>query len=139
MNSELTRFIEVQNKNFSIALSEIKSGKKTTHWMWYVFPQISGLGHSEIAKFYEIKNLEEACNYLYNDYLSQNLFEISKILYDLKENNANKIFGFTDVLKLKSSMTLFYIASNKNEIFKSIIDKYFNGVFCESTIQLIKK
>ena len=73
MNSELTRFIEVQNKNFSIALSEIKSGKKTTHWMWYVFPQISGLGHSEIAKFYEIKNLEEAkqsdenmIGYLYN-------------------------------------------------------------------------
>jgi uncharacterized protein (DUF1810 family) len=139
MNSDLTRFIEVQNKNYSIALSEIKSGKKTTHWMWYVFPQILGLGYSETAKFYEIKNLEEACDYLDNDYLSQNLFEISKILYDLKENNANKIFGYTDELKLKSSMTLFYIASNKKEIFKSIIDKYFNGVFCENTIQLIKK
>jgi uncharacterized protein (DUF1810 family) len=139
MNSDLTRFIEAQKKDYSKAFSEIQTGKKLTHWMWYIFPQISGLGFSETAKYYGIKNSEEAIDYFNEEYLGTNLIGITKLLIDLNANNANKIFGYPDDLKLRSSMTLFYLVSNKNEIFKSIIDKYFNGVFCEKTIQLLNK
>ena len=107
--------------------------------MWYIFPQVSGLGYSETAKFYEIKDIVEARDFLNNDELAKRLYEITNVLLNLNESNANKIFGYPDDIKLKSSMTLFYIASNNNEIFKSIINKYFNGDFCENTMQLLKK
>ena len=139
MNSDLTRFIEAHNKDYSKAFSEIQTEKKVTHWMWYIFPQISGLGISETSKHYGIENLEEAADYFNDEYLGTNLIGITKLLSDLNENNANKIFGHPDDLKLRSSITLFYLVSNKNEIFKSIIDKYFNGFFCEKTIQLLNK
>ena len=139
MNSDLTRFIVAHNKDYSKAFSEIQTGKKLTHWMWYIFHQISGLGISETSKHYGIKNSEEAADYLNDEYLGSNLIGITKLLSDLNENNAYKIFGNPDDIKLRSSMTLFYLVSNKNEIFKSIIDKYFDGVFCEKTIQLLNK
>lgn len=139
MNVDLTRFLEAQKKDYNIALSEITNGKKTSHWMWYIFPQISGLGFSETAKFYAIKDINEAEYYLNDEILGKRILEITSVLNDLKENNANKIFGYPDDLKLKSSMTLFYITSKNNKIFKSIIDKYFDGDFCENTIQLLKK
>ena len=139
MKYNLTRFLEAQNKDYNNALSEIKNGKKTSHWMWYIFPQVSGLGYSETAKFYEIKDIVEARDFLNNDELAKRLYEITNVLLNLNESNANKIFGYPDDIKLKSSMTLFYIASNNNEIFKSIINKYFNGDFCENTMQLLKK
>jgi len=138
MDIDLTRFFEAQSRDYNIALSEITNGKKNSHWMWYIFPQILGLGFSETAKFYAIKDINEAQYYLNDKILGKRIVEITKVLIDLKENNANKIFGYPDDLKLKSSMTLFYITSNNNELFKSIIDKYFDGDFCENTIQLLK-
>jgi uncharacterized protein (DUF1810 family) len=137
MNSNLNRFIEAQENQFNIALSEIKNGKKISHWMWYIFPQLAGLGSSNTAAYYAINNLDEAKDFLNNDLLGSRLFTITKVLFELEQNNAEIVFGYPDNLKLKSSMTLFFIASNHNEIFKSIIDKYFNGDFCNKTIQLV--
>lgn len=139
MNSGLNRFIKAQENQYEIALTEIKNGKKISHWMWYIFPQISGLGSSSTAIHYAINGLDEAKDFLNNELLGKRLIEITEVLFELKQNNADIIFGYPDNLKLKSSMTLFYIASNSNEIFKSIIDKYFIGDFCNKTIQLVRQ
>lgn len=135
--SELDRFIRAQEYNYSDALKEIKNGKKTTHWMWYVFPQIKGLGKSDTAKLYAIKDLQEAKDYLNNEILSNRLEQICKALLDLDCNDAYKIFGSPDDMKLKSSMTLFEIAAPENKIFKRVLDKYFNGERDQKTIEII--
>ena len=135
--SELDRFIRAQEYNYSDALKEIKSGQKISHWMWYVFPQIKGLGKSDTAKLYAIKDLQEAKDYLNNEILSNRLEQICKALLDLDCNDAYKIFGSPDDMKLKSSMTLFEIAAPENKIFKSVLDKYFNGERDQKTIEII--
>ncbi len=135
----LNRFIEAQENQYEIALHEIKNGKKISHWMWFIFPQISGLGSSNTARHYAITDLDEAKEFLNNELLGNRLIKITEVLFELKQNNADIIFGYPDNLKLKSSMTLFCIASNSNEIFKLIIDKYFNGDFCTKTIQLVRQ
>ena len=135
--SELDRFIHAQEYNYSDALKEIKNGQKISHWMWYVFPQIKGLGKSDTAKWYAIKDLQEAKDYLNNEILSNRLEQICKALLDLDCNDAYKIFGFPDDMKLKSSMTLFEIAAPDNKIFKRVLDKYFNGERDQKTIEII--
>ena len=133
----LDRFIEAQEKSYSTALEEIKRGRKTSHWMWYVFPQIDGLGYSETAKYYAIKDLDEAKRYLDNKILNNRLREISDVLLTLNESNPINIFGFIDSTKLKSCMTLFDIIS-PNDIFQKVLDKYYNGEKDELTLQLVK-
>lgn len=135
--SELDRFIRAQEYNYSDALKEIKNGKKISHWMWYVFPQIKGLGKSDTAKWYAIKDLQEARDYLNNEILSNRLEQVCKALLDLDCNDAYKIFGSPDDMKLKSSMTLFEIAAPENKIFKRVLDKYFNGERDQKTIEII--
>ena len=135
--SELDRFIRAQEYNYSDALKEIKNGKKISHWMWYVFPQIKGLGKSDTAKWYAIKDLQEAKDYLNNEILSNRLEQVCKALLDLDCNDAYKIFGSPDDMKLKSSMTLFEIAAPENKIFKRVLDKYFNGERDQKTIEII--
>lgn len=139
MSSNLTRFIDAQKKDYITAYTEIKAGKKNSHWMWYIFPQIKGLAYSQTSRFYGIEDINEAKVFLNNEYLRNNLDNIIKLLNDLDENNASKIFGYPDDLKLKSSMTLFYIASNNNPIYKLIIDKYFNGDYCKNTLNILRK
>lgn len=136
--SELDRFIRAQEYNYSDALKEIKNGQKISHWMWYVFPQIKGLGKSDTAKWYAIKDLQEAKDYLNNDILSNRLEQICKALLDLDCNDVYKIFGSLDDMKLKSSMTLFEIAAPENKIFKRVLDKYFNGERDQKTLKLLK-
>ena len=135
--SELDRFIRAQEYNYSDALKEIKNGQKISHWIWYVFPQIKGLGKSDTAKWYAIKDLQEAKDYLNNEILSNRLEQICKALLDLDCNDAYKIFGSPDDMKLKSSMTLFEIAAPENKIFKRVLDKYFNGERDQKTIEII--
>ena len=135
--SELDRFIHAQEYNYSDALKEIKNGKKISHWMWYVFPQIKGLGKSDTAKWYAIKDLQEARDYLNNEILSNRLEQVCKALLDLDCNDVYKIFGSPDDMKLKSSMTLFEIAAPENKMFKSVLDKYFNGEREQKTIEII--
>lgn len=135
--NNLKRFIEAQEADYLIALSEIKNGRKHSHWMWYIFPQIHGLGFSETSKFYAIKNIKEAEEFLMHPILGERLIEICNKLLELKSNDANKIFGSPDDLKLQSSMTLFSSLHNSNPVFQSVLEKFFNGTKDNKTLQII--
>ncbi|MCZ4222536.1 DUF1810 domain-containing protein [Pedobacter rhodius] len=130
-------FLDAQNQMFSTALAEIKNGAKTSHWMWYIFPQLAGLGQSEISKNYSLRNLDEASNYLAHPVLNKHLIEISKALLDIRDKSANEILGTPDDLKLHSSMTLFSLTNNPHPVFKAVLDKYFNGQMDQSTLNLL--
>lgn len=134
--ADLQRFIDAQKNSYDQALKEIKIGCKVSHWMWYIFPQIKGLGHSSTAVYYAIDSLDEAKEYLQNPILNKRLFEISNALLELKNNNPVIILGYPDNLKLQSSMTLFYVAS-KNKVFKQVIDKFYDGQFDKNTLRII--
>lgn len=136
-NNELIKFLDAQNQVYLKALSEIKKGKKETHWMWYIFPQIKGLGSSETAQYYGIKNLNEATAYLQHPILGKHLIEISQEVFKLKEKTATEIFGTPDDMKFRSCMTLFANVENANPIFQKVLAKYFNGVPDELTLQLL--
>lgn len=135
----LNRFIDAQLRDYPNALSEIKNGKKQSHWMWYIFPQISGLGRTEMSDYYAIKDLDEAKAYMQEPMLRSHLLEICEALLSLKTNDANKVLGFPDDLKLKSSMTLFSQACPEENVFQKVLDKFFNGVADQKTIELLKK
>jgi uncharacterized protein (DUF1810 family) len=138
-NNGLMRFLEAQNQVYLKALSEIKEGKKNSHWMWYIFPQIKGLGSSETAKQYGIKDLNEATAYLQHPILGKHLIEISEEVLNLSEKTATQIFGTPDDLKLRSCMTLFANVKNTNLVFQKIIVKYFNGLPDELTLELLNR
>jgi uncharacterized protein (DUF1810 family) len=135
--NELIRFLDAQNQVYLKALSEIKKGKKETHWMWYIFPQIKGLGSSETAKYYAIKDLKEATAYLEHPILGKHLIEITEAVWNLKGKTATQLFGTPDDMKLRSCMTLFASVKNTNPIFQKILVKYFNGLADDLTLQLI--
>ena len=137
MNTNLNRFLEAQESVYEQALSEIKSGRKRSHWMWYIFPQFAGLGHSETAKFYSIKSVEEVKAYLNHPVLGTRLREITRELLTTENPDANHIFGSPDDLKLRSSMTLFSLVDQTPDfIFKKVLDHYFNGQSDEKTLTL---
>lgn len=139
MKSDLNRFLNAQEKDFENALAEIKSGKKESHWMWYVFPQIKGLGFSQMSIYYSIQDIKEAKDYLDHPILGSRLKDITLEVLALKENNATRVFGIPDNLKLKSSMTLFAsVDTSDDNIFVKVLQKFFNGEFDEKTIDLIK-
>lgn len=137
--NELIRFLEAQNQVYLKALSEIKEGKKNTHWMWYVFPQIKGLGSSETAKYYGVKDMDEATAYLQHPILGKHLIEIAEAVLNLNGKTATQIFGTTDDMKLRSCMTLFANVKNTNPIFQKVLIKYFNGIPDELTLQLANR
>ena len=138
MNYNLERFIKIQKEDYAIALKEIKNGRKINHWMWYIFPQLKGLGTSAMAQYYGLENLEEAKEYYNNDYLRKNLLEITKALLSLDNTNIESILGYPDNLKLLSCMTLFEIVDKNENVFSQILDKYYNGKRDTNTIHLIK-
>jgi len=129
----LERFINAQEHSYEIALKEIVNGKKCNHWMWFIFPQIQGLGLSSISKEYSIENGQEAKDYLNHNILGKRLIEITTALIKLENRSARSIFGYPDDLKLKSSMTLFKIISPDNKIFSDVLVKYFNDELCKYT------
>ncbi len=134
----LQRFLAAQQNTYQHALHEIKNGRKQSHWMWFIFPQIAGLGFSETSKLYAIKNCEEAKFYLDDATLGSHLVEISKALLDIEGKTANQIFGSPDDLKLKSCMTLFSELDNANPVFEAVLSKYFNGEKDMKTLRLIQ-
>ncbi|WP_306350524.1 DUF1810 domain-containing protein [Flavobacterium sp. '19STA2R22 D10 B1'] len=138
-SNKLTRFLEAQNQVYLKALLEIKKGHKETHWMWFVFPQIKGLDFSESSNFYGIEDLEEAKQYLSHPVLGKHLIEISTVLLQLKGKTALQIFGQSDYMKLRSCMTLFAGITISNPIFEQVIEKYFDGLQDEYTLQLLLK
>ena len=148
MKYDLNRFRIAQESCYSQVLQEINNGKKVSHWIWFIFPQIAGLGKSEIAKRFEIVNIEEAEFYLQDELLSKRLIELTRILaYEIKGKTAQEIFGFPDYLKFHSSMTLFYssIKSSKHFVdnvdfscFEDVIRKYFDGNLDNFTMEILK-
>ncbi|WP_345955941.1 DUF1810 domain-containing protein [Mucilaginibacter sp. PAMB04168] len=135
----LKRFLDAQETDYAIALSEIKNGKKRSHWMWYIFPQIQGLGLSSTSQYYAIKNLQEAKAYLQHPVLGKRLIEISSVLLTIGDNDAHNIFGSPDDMKLKSSMTLFSSIENTLPVFKQILDLFFGGEADQKTNNVLNK
>lgn len=133
----LQRFVDAQQDDYENALSEIRSGRKRSHWMWYIFPQIQGLGFSENSRFYAIKNIEEAEEYLQHPVLGKRLIEISNALLDLDTDDAHSDFGSPDDLKLKSSMTLFASLPETDAVFQSVLQKFFDGKKDEITLSIM--
>ena len=135
--NSLERFVEAQERTYQVALSEVYNGKKRTHWMWYIFPQLRGLGRSSMAHIYGISDLEEAKAYLEHPILSERLYEICGALLEHKGANIVEIFGDIDTLKLRSSMTLFSLTSEEYTIFDEVLDTFFEGQMDEVTVKLI--
>ena len=133
----LTRYTDAQETVYQTALAEISGGRKRSHWMWFIFPQIQGLGLSQTSKFYAIKDLEEAQAFVMHPVLGSRLVQICKVLLRLKTTDAHKIFGSPDDIKLKSSMTLFASVRNADPVFQAVLDKFFNGEKDPKTLQLL--
>ena len=136
--SNLNRFLEAQEKDYEMALAEIQSGHKQSHWMWYIFPQVAGLGTSDISRRYAIRNITEATNYLMDATLSLRLVNICKALLALQSNDAYEIFGAPDDLKFKSSITLFDAVPATFPVFGQVLDKFFNGERDQRTLDILK-
>ncbi|PRZ21273.1 DUF1810 domain-containing protein [Flavobacterium granuli] len=137
-NKNLIKFLDAQNQVYLKALSEIKNGKKETHWMWSVFPQTKGLNFNETANSYHITSLEMASSYLAHPILGKHLIEISEELLNLNKKEITQIFGSQDNLKLHSCMTIFANIENTNPVFLKVLDKYFSGLQDERTLELIR-
>ena len=135
----LQRFIKEQQRDYTTAYVEVSQGKKRTHWMWYIFPQIVGLGMTATSHKYSIKSIDEAKAYIAHPYLGKNLINISKVLLSLDENDPYKIFGSPDYLKLCSSMTLFAEAAPEEEVFQKVIEKYYGGKKDERTLSILEQ
>ena len=133
----LDRFLNAQAGSYDTALREIQSGYKRSHWMWYIFPQIQGLGFSSTAQYYSISDLEEAKAYLQEPTLRARLLEISQALLELPSKNASTIFGFPDDRKLRSSMTLFAEAEPECTVFQEVLRQYFHGEKDERTLHIL--
>ena len=134
----LTRFVTAQEDIYKSALFELKRGRKESHWMWFIFPQMDGLGHSGMAKEYAIKSREEAEAYLQHPLLGQRLLECSNALLQIEGKTASEIMGYPDDLKLKSSMTLFSSVSDAGSVFHQVINKYFQGQVDQMTLDLLQ-
>ena len=133
----LDRFLQAQENNYEQALAEIKNGKKISHWIWYVFPQLKGLGRSSLSEFYGIENIEEAVAYMNHPQLKLRYFEVCAALLALKPKPIKDIMGYPDDIKLHSSLTLFSKATNGNKIIQALLDKYFSGKDDQHTLQLL--
>jgi uncharacterized protein (DUF1810 family) len=134
----LNRFVEAQMVTYEGAMLELARGMKESHWIWYIFPQIEGLGKSDIAKLYSIKSLEEGRAYLKHPLLGPRLTEACQILLSLKDASMDEVMGFPDDLKLLSSMTLFEVLSDSNSIFTKMIEFYFDDERDETSLEIIK-
>ena len=135
---DLSRFHKAQKRDYDIALSEIKAGRKCSHWMWYVFPQLKGLGMSSMADYYGIDGLDEAKEYLQDPVLRSRLIEISLALLTLDTNDAKSVMGFPDHLKLHSCMTLFALADPEEEVFERVLEKFYEGKNDPRTLTMVK-
>lgn len=139
MRDRLERFIEPQEQDYEQALKEIRNGRKVSHWIWYIFPQLRGLGKSYMSDYYGIRDLDEAKAFLQAPYLGKHLQEISEALLNLDNDNATQIMGRPDDMKLKSSMTLFACADPENAVFEKVLEKFYNGHKDGRTLKMLSK
>jgi uncharacterized protein (DUF1810 family) len=133
----LNRFVEAQESSYATALAEIQQGRKRSHWMWYIFPQIRGLGYSSTAQFYAIEDAAEAQAYVQHTLLGPRLLAICQALLGLPGQNATQILGTPDDLKLRSSMTLFASLPNPDPVFQAVLDKFFKGQPDPQTLRIL--
>jgi len=137
----IERFLDAQNATYAgyeLALEEVRNGRKVWHWIWYVFPQLRGLGHSEKAVYYGIAGREEAEDFLLNFTLNDRIHEISEALLQHKGKSVYRIFGEIDAMKVQSSMTLFDAVS-PNDVFGKVLDQFYGGVRDEKTLELLNE
>ena len=137
--NSLDRFVKAQERMYQVALKEIREGQKRSHWMWYIFPQLRGLGTNSMAHTYGIIDLDEAKAYLEHPWLSGRLYELCVSLLQHKDKSAYEIFGDIDEMKLKSSMTLFALTSEDYTIFDQVLEQFFGGEMDEVTVSLINE
>jgi len=135
---DLNRFKKAQKMDYPIALEEVKSGRKTSHWIWYIFPQLKGLGFSGMSDYYGIDGLDEAKEYLADPLLKSHLIEISEALLNTGGNDPSEIFGYPDDLKVHSSMTLFAIADSSVAVFRQVLDRFYNGKEDQGMLRILK-
>ena len=135
----LERFLSAQAAVYASALAELHSGQKRTHWIWFIFPQIEGLGHSSTSMHYAIKGLAEARAYLNHPVLGPRLIECAEAVLAVEGRTASDIFPYPDDLKLRSSMTLFDSVAEPGSVFGRVLDKYFQRKRDERTLQLLKQ
>lgn len=138
MSMCIDRFLEPQRTAYAIALEEMRSGRKSSHWMWYIFPQLRGLGRSTSAWYYGIEDLEEAKAYLAHPVLGQRLREITRAVLELPETDPVNIFGWPDTMKFRSCMTLFAHVS-ENDLYARVLDKFFGGQEDDMTLKLLSQ
>ena len=134
----LERFVSAQSKSYDAALAELANGQKRSHWMWYIFPQIAGLGHSAMAQRYAISSLKEAKAYLTHPVLGDRLRECCEQLLQLEGCTAHQVFGSPDDLKLRSSMTLFSAAADGDSVFGRVLRKYYQGQADSATQEILR-
>ncbi len=134
---DLGRFTSAQAGVYDRALAELTAGEKRSHWMWFIFPQLDGLGRSPTARQYAIKSMDEAREYLMHEVLGSRLLECAEAVCAVEGRSASQIFGYPDDLKLKSSMTLFASAADAESVFNSVLDKYFDGERDDRTLELL--
>lgn len=135
---DLNRFKKAQKMDYPIALEEVKSGRKTSHWIWYIFPQLKGLGFSGMSDYYGIDGLDEAKEYLADPLLKSHLIDISEALLNTGGNDPSDIFGYPDDLKVRSSMTLFSIADPSVAVFRKVLEQFYNGREDQGTLRILK-
>lgn len=135
----LRRFVDAQERVFDQVCSELRNGSKRSHWMWFIFPQIRGLGHSAISVKYSISSLEEAKAYLNNPILGPRLRECTRLVNQIEGRSIEDIFGYPDDMKFHSSITLFALAVPENQVFRDALQKYFKGEFDQLTLDRLGK
>ena len=135
----LSRFINAQDSIYDRVLEELKSGRKRSHWMWYIFPQVDGLGYSATSRYYAVKSMGEAEAYLNHPVLGLRLLQCAEAVLAVEGRSASDILGYPDDLKLKSSMTLFAAVAGPDSVFVHVLDKYFQGERDGRTLQLLEQ
>jgi uncharacterized protein (DUF1810 family) len=136
---DLGRFTSAQERVYGTVLAELRSGWKRSHWMWYIFPQIAGLGHSSTSQHYAIKSIQEARAYLNHPVLGARLVECAEAVLAVQGRSVSQIFGYPDDMKLKSSMTLFAaVTEDPHSVFVRVLEKYFHGEQDATTLHLLK-
>jgi uncharacterized protein (DUF1810 family) len=137
MSEEFAHFIEAQNPVIDRVMEELSAGEKRSHWMWFIFPQLSGLGHSHMAQRFALRSLEEARHYLTHPVLGERLRQCTRLLVNLGGRSVSDIFGYPDDMKFHSSMTLFALAAPEEPLFEAALKKYFAGQKDGKTIELL--
>jgi len=135
---DLQRFVRAQDGTYERAVAELRGGRKTSHWMWFVFPQLAGLGRSSTAQAYAVRSLAEARAYLAHPVLGPRLRDCASVLLELTGRSAEDVFGGVDAVKLRSSMTLFALAGPEEPVFGAVLERYFAGRRDALTEQLVR-